>query len=502
MFLVRLARPVTALVAALAVALGGAACGGDGAGSGLGSGADVAPAATAFFLSLNTDFEGDQWQTAGELLRKFPGGQDALRSVLSDMRDDDVDFERDVKPAVGPEVDFVLVDFEDEDSWVFLTQPRDEAKLQELVRKGDDPGVAEEIDDGWWAAAETQEAIDAFKEARGDESLGETDSYADVAGKLPDDALGRAYVSGAALAEELRAETTSDDERAALDCALGGGEVPSLAFALGAQDEGLRIASAVDVGDRELPDESASDLDETVPEGALAFISTSNVAGSIRELLRCVSDANEDAARQLAQIELALGVSVEEDLLPLFEGETAIAVYAPVAGVQGFGATIPPAVLVTEIEDEAEAMDIVEKIAARASAFLPEVQVDEVDVAGVQARRVSFGGQPYAFFAAFDGKLVLATTEEALRGVREGPKLADDPAYEGAREAADAPDEAMGYVYVNVEDAAGVALNALGAEGGAIPPEVAANIEPLRALFLWGGKDGDTATSEGLLGID
>ena len=126
----------TALAAAVFLLAAAGCGGGDGD---LGSGADVAPRSTAVFVSIDTDFEGGQWQAAEDLIAKFPDGREALRDLPRELEQEDVDFERDVKPAVGPEVDLVLLDLEDEDASVVLTQPAEEGKGRELVRKGDEP---------------------------------------------------------------------------------------------------------------------------------------------------------------------------------------------------------------------------------------------------------------------------------------------------------------------------------------------------------------------------
>ncbi len=493
------------LTAALLVAAG---CGGDGAGD-MGSGADVVPASAALFLSVNTDFDGDQWQAAEDLVAKFPGGRDALRSLPRRFEEDaDVDFERDVKPAVGPEVDLVLLDFEDdEDAAVLLTQPADETKWRELLRKGDEPAVTEEIKGGWWAAAESQEVLDRFKDARGDDSLAESDAFEQAMEDLPDEALATAFVNGAALTAQLRQDSeTTPEEREALECVLGGGDVPSLSFGLAAEDDGFRLSGAFPTGDREAPESGSAELAEELPAGALVFGSIRDLGRQLRDVLRCVTDANEEARTQLMQAELGLGLSFEEDILPLFDGETAYAVYPVSESGAGEASTpfgAPAVTLVTDVEDEARARAIADQITARASAFLDGVDVADADIAGIGAKRVTVPNQGALFYAVFDGKLVLTSTEEGLRGFREeGARLGDDEAYEGAREAAGAPDETAGFLYVNVGEFADLFLGAFMGLPGGPPPDTQETVEPLRSLFLWGEADEEMTTFEGFLEIE
>ena len=496
----RIAAALVGLFALLA-----AGCGGDG-GEELGSGADVAPAGSALFIALDTEFEGDQWRAAERLADRFPGGREAVRNVLRELEEDDVDFERDVKPAVGPEVDLVVLDLEDDDAFVLLTKPRDEEKFEELVKKGDEPAVVAEID-GWTAAAETQETLDRFEEARGDDSLADTEAFEDAMAELPDDALAKLYVSGASLTEQVQADQDlGPDERRAFSCFFAGGKLPSFAFALRAEEEGARMNGAYRAEGQEEPETYEAALASELPAGALFYASFNDLAQQVRRMLRCAGDADEDFDRQLAQAELALGVSIENDLLPLVAGEGALAVYRAPESQLAQNATeigIPTVTLVTSVEDEAKARATVDKIARRASAFADEVDVEETRIDGVAASRVTIGPQATIFYAVFEGKLVVTSSEQGILGLREeGTRLADDPVYKGAREAAGAPDEGNGFVYANLAEAVTYFLRLAETSGEHVPPDVRANLEPLHSLFFYGTANDDKFTFEGFLEVE
>jgi hypothetical protein len=321
---VRRLRLLAALAAAFVLLAGG--CGGE---TRPGSGADVAPASSALFVALNTEFDGDQWRAAEALVERFPGGNEAVRAALRELeRQEDIDFERDVKPAVGPEVDLVLLDFGAEPTFAVLTQPRDEAKFRQLVEKGKDLRAAEELDGGWWIAARSQEVIDRFKQARETDSLADLDAFKDATGDLPDDALGTVFVNGDAVTRELESDpATTPAARRALDCLLPAGKVPSFGLALRAEERGVRFDATYRAELENTPESYESGLADDLPADALLFLSVNNVAEQIRAFLRCAGEADANFDRQLAQFELALGVSVEADVLPLFEGEAAVAVY-------------------------------------------------------------------------------------------------------------------------------------------------------------------------------
>jgi Protein of unknown function (DUF3352) len=492
------AAPVAAL------ALAAAACGG-GDGGDLGSGADVAPASSAFFMSLNTDFESDQWRRAEMLVDRFPGGKDAVRDFLRQLREDEVDFERDVKPAVGPEVDFVILDLDDDDAVVVLTQPRDKRKFADLVEKADEPLVTEEIDD-WTAAAESREILDRFRKERGGDSLAKSDPFRDATGDLPDDALAHFFVNSDALTKQIATDETTADERQALECFLPGAKIPSLGFSLSAEDKGARFQGTARNEEREAPEEYEAGLASELPAGALAYVSFRNLAGQLRDALRCAGEANSQFDRQLAQVELALGVSLDDDLLPLLENEGALAVYRAPESQLAQNSTqvgIPTITLVTEVDDAAKALGTVDTIARRASAFAQQVRVDEVDVGGVDAKRVTIAGEATLFYAALEGKLVVTSSEEGILGLREnGTRLDDDPVYKRAREAADAPGETAGFAYVNLADGVGYLLRLAEGSGEQVPPHARENLEPLSSLFVYETVGDDELTYEGFLEVE
>jgi hypothetical protein len=503
----RVSRRLPALLAA-AGALAVAGCGGDAGGGGdLGSGADLAPAAAALFVAVNTDFEGEQWQAAERLVSRFPAGQEALAELRRELRADELDFEQDIKPAVGAEVDIVVTDLNAEENAVVLTQPKDAAKWREVVGSGDDPGVTEELEDGWWVAAETQEAIDAFKSARGEDSLAENDAFTDAMDELPEERLASLYASGEALTGQLESEAELDpDERAAFQCLLGNARVPSLAFAVAAEENGARLSGAVRAEDVEAPDESSSELADKLPAGALAVLSANNLAEQARTFLRCAEDADPEFSRELGEIESALGLSVEEDVLPLFEGETAVAVYpaaeAQAAALQEGSPLAPPLVtLVTEVDDEERARGVADQIAAL-SRLGGGAQTEDVEIAGVRAKRVTLEGAEI-LYAVFDGLLVATTGEEGISRLREeGDRLADDQEFGDVREAAGAPGETTGFLYADVGQAIELAFSFAESFGGEADDEARENLEPLRSLFFWGEVDGDMIGVEGFLRID
>jgi hypothetical protein len=491
-----LVRLIGACAAAVVLASG---CGGDGGGAET-EGADRVPASADLFAAINTDFEGEQWQTASDLLEKFPGGDLAVQSFLDSAEEDDVDFERDIKPAIGPELDIVIVEFPTggaEPDVVALTQPRDREKFDALMEKGDEPAVYEIVDD-WAVIAETQEAIDRFQQAAEEDTLGGSDAFEAAMDDLPDDALAKVYVNVRALSEIADTEAQVQTEELQ-ECAPGG-QASAFGAAVRAEQEGVRFDAAAPTAGGEGFPTYAADLPEEVPSGALAYFSFNNLADPIRDFLRCAGERNEDVDRGVAQLELALGVSLEEDILPLLENEGAITVYRG-----GQGEQIPAVSLVLEVENETEALETLDRLAGRADQFIGGVDVSETEVDGVTAKRVTLPDGDFSLlYAVFDGKLVVTTAEAGIAALRaDGEKLADDDVYEQALDAADAPDETTGFAYANLQASVDYVLALIDASGDQPPPpQIRDNLEPLQSFLLYGSSADDEVKVAGAVRVE
>jgi hypothetical protein len=490
---VRLRALAVALVTGLAVVAAG--CGGGSGGASSAGGADIAPASSPLFISVNTDLEGDQITTFRTLLDKFPGSDGLLRMALAELEQKDVDFEQDVKPALGPELDIVLLDLGQggetpNPEVVALLQPNDPAKLDALLEKDTDgtPTVKEEVD-GWTVLAESQASIDRFKEMRSGGTLADSGRFADAMEGLPDDALARAYVNADAIVKAYQ-ETGAPLSAQAFDQLFPNG-VPSVGATVSAEEGGLRFQAT---GKTTQPtDTFQASLPDELPAGALAYVGFNNLAKGVRESLKSAGEANDQFDQQLGQIELVLGLSIDRDVLPLFEQEGAIAVY-PAASGSGF----PGIQLVVKVDDQEQAVGTIDKVLARAAQFLPGIPTPRsIDIGGVKAKAVEYQGTTI-IYAGFDGKLVITNAADTIQAMQgSGEKLSDDQTYTSARENADVPGETSGIFYVNLNSAFDV-VQSLSEQ----PPQVQENVEPLDSFLLYSTADDGRVTVSGFLAIE
>jgi hypothetical protein len=91
----------------------------------------------------------------------------------------------------------------------------------------------------------------------------------------------------------------------------------------------------------------------------------------------------------------------------------------------------------------------------------------------------------------------------AIAEVRsDGDKLSDDEGFNDAREAADMPNESVGFIWVDLEDGIPMVLGLAAATGGAIPSEIRENLEPLGSFLAWAEGDGRSGSFTAFLQID
>jgi Protein of unknown function (DUF3352) len=475
-------------VFAAGLALTSASCGGGSDTRTTLSGAEMVPADVPLFVSIDTDLESEQWQTVQDLLDKFPGRDRLLAELKEELASEDVDFERDVRPALGPELGIALLDVEDEDTLVGLVQPEDEAKLSALLEKGDEPSVHTKVGD-WTVIADSQAVLDRFQNAQSGEKLSDSEAYEDAVQSLPEEAILKLYAGG----PQIRTAIDEGLAEEGLPASFGQfGDFRSAALALTAEAEGVRVEADV-VGGSDTEFETFEPrLPETLPTGALLYVSYANLDEPVRQILRSVEQAIPNFDEQRRQAEQAFGFSIENDLLPLLENEGAFAIYP--------GRPLPTFVLAIA-GDQDRAVRLMDRLGALlelgGGGAARERQVEGVTIKELQIEGTSI------FYAALEGVFVASNTQAGVLDANgDGPKLADDELYQSAREGADAEGGTIGFVYGNLEEGLPYLLDFAEEQGETIPAEVRANIEPLESFLFSSTQDGNRFELSGFLAIE
>jgi len=469
-----------ALILAVAALAAPAAGCGEKSSSGA-AGAAVAPAASMFFVSVDTSFDSSNWEAGQALLAKFPDGDRAGGWLMQQLGGKGVDFEQDVKPALGPETDLVGFELSGHAVFVGLTQPKDKAKLDALLAKADPPLVSREVD-GWTAFSDTEAILDEFERLQKAGTLDGVDAYTKVSGEVAADALVHVYVAPSALGSTPLAGALGSD-------------APSLALSLAPQDGAVRVEGAASPASGDFfSDEFHADLPSEVPGGVFLYAGANDLERQLGALRDMLAEAAPGLERDLGRAEAQLGVSLDEDVFPLFTEESALYVRP--------GFPIPEVTIVTHVDDEQGALAILDKLSSELAEYYSGARVTSVDVGGVHAKELFVNQLFSIYYAAFDGHLVVTTSRQGitdLQGTED--RLADDEAFKDATEAAGMPADTTGFLYVDLAKAVPAVLGLAGAGGKNIPNWVQANLEPLYSLILYGEGDGDVAKFVGELSI-
>jgi hypothetical protein len=291
-------------------------------------------------------------------------------------------------------------------------------------------GMAYAIVDDMVVIGGDAEAIHAVIDtSAGAESLATQESFTEATDGLPDH-LASFYVDLAAVA--AASGTTTD---------LGGATTASAVLV--AETDGLRLS-----GSAPLPDVAASPATEPepqqgtltawMPERTLAEVTMFDVRGVLEQAFAVAEEVPEgeevagslDTVRALAA--LALGVDLDQDVLPLLDGETAIA-------FGGIGPTaMPSGQLLLRPSDPEAALNVLRQVADRIGSTGGTSSTETLE--GVEITVVSVPDTIDAAFGVVDGAVVIGLSPGDVAAVAEartsGFTLDGTGAYEQAFEVA------------------------------------------------------------------
>lgn len=458
-------RLLPLLVGALLLVAG---CGGGStisAGSNADEVAGIVPASVPLLVAVETDPESAQWQQADELLDKFPGRERLLDSLREKLGDEGLDVEQDVVPALGDETYLAFLDFEDDGANVVgLTQPRDQAKFEALLRKADEPLQTREVD-GWTLVAESAAALDRF--TAGGEKLADTAWFAEAQERVEEEALVTVFVNGPAIHDAVRASLP-----AGCEVPETFGKLEYATAVLAAEDDGVRFRlAAAGQGVQELL--QGESLLSRVPAGAFAYVGSPGFATSLFDLGDL---AGCDDAQGIPDVTNIFGVAVD-GVADLFSGGFALSAKS--------GVLIPEVTLLLAPEDEAKAVATLDKLAESLAGF-GNLEVERRQVGAVEARVLALGPVTVMWGAA-DGKVVVTTSPagfDALTG--GGDSLEDDDDFRAALDAAGVGEGDEVFVYVDLQELIQLVEVLAGLSNESVPPDVQENLEPLETLLVWG----------------
>jgi hypothetical protein len=449
------------------------------------AGASVVRAGVVAFVSVDSDTGSSQWQQLDELAKKFPGRDQAISKLKQQVSEQGVDYDQDVKPALGPELDIAVVSAGTESSTkaVALTKPEDPAKFKALVAKlnaKDSSGertVYREVD-GWYALSDSQASITQALE--GNAPLADDANFKEAMGKLPGDTLARVYLDGQRLNAIAQQSSSSNTASLGLDT------LKYIAASASAEDDGVRVHGASNGGPAGSGD-FASALIGGVPGDAFAFLdfdgkSTTDQIGKLK--------SNPQVASAIKQLEQTLGVTLDQ-LLGLLSGE--VAFYARP------GAGIPELTLALDVKDESTALSTLDTMAARIAAMAGG-HVEPGTQGGHPIKTVNFG-QFAVHYGSVDGKVLITSGVSGIADYGEGDHLPDSEDFKQAQDAAGMPASNGGVMYIDLKDALPLLEGFASLAGESLPSSTTENLRPLRSFLAWTNGSGETRTFDAFLEI-
>jgi Protein of unknown function (DUF3352) len=487
---IRLLLPVL-LLASLVAGCGGGTSN-TSAGSSIPAGASIVRSSLVGFVEIDSDTGSNQWQQLDELAKKFPGRDKAIAHIEDELTKKGLDYESDVKPALGPELDLAIASAGGEKSTrvVGLTRPDDPAKLEALIHKlnssdsGGENAVSRQLEGGWYAISDSQLAITSV--LKGDETaLADDATFRQAMGKLPADTLVKAFLDGQ-RAGALASQAAAKGGGSSLDPSLLGlDNLRYVAVSASAEDDGIRIHGASSGGPATGGGETT--LADAVPGDAFVLFDFLG-QGTTDQLGRLKS--NPQFAPVLDELK-EYGVTLDE-VLALLNGE--VAFYARPAGV------IPELTLVLEPKDAAAALATIQKLMEHLAAS-SSGKVESGTQDGHPVKTVELGN--FAIhYGAVNGKVLLTS---GLNGIADfgtsGDRFPDSADFKEAKVAAGMPDSTRGFAYIDVKDVLPLLEGLAALSGKSLPSDATENLRPLRSFLAWSEGGPDSRTYDAFLQI-
>lgn len=477
-----------------------------------------APKDIVLYVSLNTDLDSEEWTQLQALLAKFPGGSAAVPQVVGSLTrtadsstpgSSSGDEGLEALRVFGPELGFAFYTLDgDNPQFVAIAKPTDPGAFQTRLASSDDPPSIKVLDDGTFLLAESQALIDQATTGIQAGTLAEDPGFQQAVGDLESSTVAKVYINGPSFLSAVQQGAASGQTPTALNPLVGllgidpanpgagQAQLTSVALALQAEDNGIKLDGvARTVGGPE-PQMFSAKLPEIVPAGPIAVLDFYNLRATVETFLDLVGQQQPGFDQQLAQIEAALNITVDNDVLPLLENEHALYVRP--------GVPIPEITLVLSPEDPTAALATVDKLLAGVGALagsqLP-FTTGSTAIGSVTARQLNFG-QISVFYAAVGDNLVFTSSVAGIADLQSGDRLKDDPAFQAAIDAAGVPDETAGWLYVDTPKLLSFVQTVQQLRGQDVDQSQLEMLAPIKSLVLYGTGEKDVVRFSGFANVE
>jgi hypothetical protein len=218
---------------------------------------------------------------------------------------------------------------------------------------------------------------------------------------------------------------------------------------------------------------SAAALTDQIPSGSILALSLRGGGSSIPP----------QAQQQLGTVSSQLGIDLQA-LIGALNG--------PMIAYVRAGLPIPEVTIASKPKDPAKVKPAIAQLIAKLSGGKAAPVPTRVD--GGILDKVDLGSIAL-YFGVANGELVVTDSQNALSELKGSVgHLTGDSVFKEARDGAGMPDENEGFLYVDLKDALPAVSGVAQLANQTLPPQVEANLRPLRSLLLYGSRDGGTQT--------
>jgi hypothetical protein len=456
----------------------------------------LAPADADAYIHLNLAADTDQSEAASAIAERLPGLSTQVDGLLALATDRVIDYKRDIAPwsagelAVILDVGFtgtekvILIEVEDQkgaDAFAenFLGAEVTETDLDGITMQTDHAGTAAATAGGFLILGPEAAVRSEVELARGrGETLDGNADYQRAEAELPDHRLADAWLSPA-FSRALFGETGSAPT---FDTFINAAATQGVSAALSFADNTVAL-SVHSLQDPE-PSKASDDFFAALPAfeptlagkisaDALAYMGLGNPAASARTLIGRAAETAPDLFKGLKRFNRNLenkdSVDLEQDLLPVLDGEAALTVEPQEPPGQSQQASTPGtiaptsvpylALLASGVDVDSALTDIAQlqgPIAANVDPSSGQAPIFETsEIAGVEAHSLQLSPVVDLTYAAYDDNLIVGTSPLAVDRVRaDDDKLGDSSAYQEAT--AGLPESVSMLVYLNAKGLLGL----------------------------------------------
>ncbi len=504
-----------AAIAIAGAALIAAGCGGSG-GSGASEAAkdaaalDLVPKSAIGYITIDTDFSGDQWSQFSDLAKAFDKDfkgvdKEIAESTSKSNEDaddeptdsgeeptdnpDDVDFEKDVEPWLGESGGAALLSVTkggDDAEWFAWVELEDVKKFEDFAKdqdskQGKEIGDYKTFDstdeddemfiaytDDYAVFTDTRAKLEKIVEFDGD-SIKDADGVNDSIDEVEGDALATVVVNG----EGIRKLVDETPEAKSLANAKQLKDLRAMAVSFSAEDDGMRIDGHINADGEEAGENAEAALFNDLPGNTVLAIGGHDLGGALETLAEEAGKDNAQIQQGIGAISGVIGVSLD-DMAKAFDGEFAMAMAADDAGLGalfggvagaamggGLGSTDPAALLkagtvMLAFEETGDAGETLDKIAGAAGGLTGGGAPTAGTSGDFETKQLNLQGIP-VMTAASDDVAALTVGLDVFENWGGDDSLGESDAFKNAWEAADGPDKAMGTMWLDAGRIAQVA---------------------------------------------